>query len=53
MHASPAFIDPTDGKITDALSIAADKVELQNVDAKTALDEAVKTAQAALDEINK
>ena len=53
MHASPAFIDPTDGKITDALSIAADKVELQNIDAKTALDEAAKTAQAALDEINK
>ncbi len=53
MKASPAFIDPTDGKITDALSIAADKVELQNVDAKTTLDEAAKTAQAALDEINK
>ncbi|WP_010242718.1 ABC transporter substrate-binding protein [Peptoniphilus rhinitidis] len=53
MHASPAFIDPTDGKITDALSIAADKVELQNIDAKEALDEAAKTAQEALDAINK
>ncbi|MGN0144905.1 MAG: ABC transporter substrate-binding protein [Clostridium sp.] len=52
-HASPAFIDPTGGKITDALKIAADKVEIENVPAKEALDEAQKTAQEALDKLNK
>lgn len=50
-HSSPEFIDPTNGKITDALEKAADKVELQNVPAKTALDEAQKEAQEALDNI--
>lgn len=49
-NATPAFIDPTGGKITDALKIAADKVELENISAKEALDEAQKTAQKALDE---
>ncbi|WP_019155673.1 ABC transporter substrate-binding protein [Robertmurraya massiliosenegalensis] len=53
LHASPSFIDPTGGKITDALTIAADKVELQNVPAKEALDEAQEVAQDALDEVNK
>lgn len=52
-HASPMFIDPTDGKILDALKIAADKVEIENVSAKEALDEAQKTAQAALDKAGK
>ncbi|MDD7305762.1 MAG: ABC transporter substrate-binding protein [Peptoniphilaceae bacterium] len=52
LTASPAFIDPTDGKISDALSIAADKIELQNIPAKDALDEACKTAQEALDKVN-
>ncbi|WP_294373409.1 ABC transporter substrate-binding protein [uncultured Clostridium sp.] len=52
-HASQAFIDPTGGKISDALKIAADKVEIENVSAKEALDEAQKTAQKALDELNK
>lgn len=52
-HGTPALIDPTGGKIFDALSIAADKVELENVPAKEALDEAQKTAQEALDSINK
>lgn len=50
-HGTPALKDPTGGKIFDALSIAADKVELENVPAKEALDEAQKTAQEALDSI--
>ena len=37
------------GKILDALSIAADQVELENVPAQEALDEAQATAQEALD----
>ncbi|WP_321993459.1 ABC transporter substrate-binding protein [Clostridium butyricum] len=52
-HASQAFIDPTGGKISDALKIAADKVEIENVPAKEALDEAQKTAQKALDSVKK
>lgn len=52
-HASAAFVDPTNGKIYDALKIAADKVEIENVSAKEALDEAQKTAQKALDAANK
>lgn len=49
VHATKVFIDPTDGKITDALKNAADKVEIENVPAKEALDEAQKIAQEALD----
>ena len=45
------FIDPTGGKIYDALSIAVDKVQIENVDAQTALDEACEKAQAALDKV--
>lgn len=52
MHASPDPIDPTGGKIFDALSIAADKVEIENIPAREALREAAQTAQAALDEVN-
>ena len=52
-HGTPALIDPTGGKILDALSIAADKVELENIPAKEALDEAQKTAQEALDNTRK
>lgn len=48
-HATKVFVDPTDGKIYDALKIAADKVEIENISAKEALDEAQKTAQGALD----
>lgn len=44
--------DPTGGKIFDALKIAADKVEIENVPAKTALDEAQQTAQKALEKVN-
>ena len=52
-HATKVFIDPTGVKISDALKIAADKVEIENVSAKEALDEAQKTAQEALDKVNK
>ncbi len=51
-HASIRPIDPTGGEIYDALSVAADKVELEGVSAKEALDEAAETAQAALDKVN-
>lgn len=51
LTATPVFVDPTKGQIIDALKIAADKVELQNVPAKEALDEAQKVAQKALDEV--
>lgn len=51
-HASKAFIDPTGGKISDALKKAADKVELENVSAKEALDEAQKVAQEELSKVN-
>ncbi len=50
LTATPVFVDPTEGQIGDALNIAADKIELQNVPAKEALDEAQKVAQKALDE---
>ena len=49
--ASPNFIDPTNGKILDALTIAADQVEIQNVPAEKALKEAAKKAQRALDRV--
>ncbi len=49
-HGSIYPYDPTGGEIVDALSIAADKVELEGISAQEALDEAQATAQAALDE---
>lgn len=49
---TPRLLDPTGGKITQALSDAADQVELQNVPAKTALAKAQKAAQAALDAVD-
>ena len=52
-HGTSALIDPTGGKIIDALKVAADKVELENVSAQEALDEAQKTAQEALDAVAK
>ena len=52
-HGTPALTDPTGGKIFDALTMAADKVELENVPAKEALDEAQKIAQEALDSVSK
>lgn len=50
-HASAPFIDPTGGKIYDALNIAADKVEIENVPAAEALKEAKETAQRELDRL--
>lgn len=52
-HGTSALLDPTGGKIIDALKVAADKVELENVSAQEALDEAQKTAQEALDAVEK
>lgn len=52
LTATPRFIDPTGGKIFDALNIAADRVELENVPAKEALEEAYEAAQKALDEVH-
>ena len=49
-HGTVYPYDPTNGAIMDALKIAADKVEIDGISAKDALDEAQKTAQAALDE---
>lgn len=51
-YAVPAFIDPTGGAITDALKDAADKIQIENVPAKEALDEAAEKAQKALDKVN-
>lgn len=48
---SPTFIDPTNGKIMDALTKAADKVEIQNIPANEALKDAAKEAQVALDSV--
>ncbi|MBB3112409.1 multiple sugar transport system substrate-binding protein [Paenibacillus phyllosphaerae] len=50
-HGSAPFEDPTGGKITDALKIAADKVQIENVPAEQALKEAKETAQRELDRI--
>ncbi|WNS47078.1 ABC transporter substrate-binding protein [Paenibacillus sp. MMS20-IR301] len=50
-HASAPFQDPTGGKINDALKIAADKVQIENIPAAEALKEAQETAQAALDKL--
>jgi multiple sugar transport system substrate-binding protein len=52
-HASKPFQDPTGGKITDALKIAADKVQISNVPAAEALKEAKQTAQRELDKLTK
>lgn len=52
-HASAEFLDPTGGKILDALSKACDKVEIENVPAEKALKEAKEAAQKALDEVSK
>ncbi|MFB5676381.1 ABC transporter substrate-binding protein [Paenibacillus terreus] len=50
-HASEPFIDPTGGKIMDALKVAADKVQISNMPAEQALKEAKETAQRALDQV--
>ena len=43
------WVDPT-GKVEQALSDACDLIEIENVPAKEALDEAAEIAQQALDE---
>ena len=50
-HASLYPVDPTNGQVYDALKIAVDKIEIDNVPAQQALDEAQKTAQEALDAV--
>ncbi|WP_372661551.1 ABC transporter substrate-binding protein [Cohnella sp.] len=50
-HASSPFRDPTGGKINDALTIAADKVQIENISAAIALKEAKETAQRELDKL--
>ncbi|WP_422139604.1 extracellular solute-binding protein [Endozoicomonas sp. ALC020] len=51
--ASPDFLDPTNGKIMDALRVAADQIQIQNVPAEKALKQAAKKAQRALDRVNR
>jgi multiple sugar transport system substrate-binding protein len=51
--ATPPFVDPTGGKIYDALVKAADKVEIEGISAEKALKEAQKEAQRALDKVKK
>jgi multiple sugar transport system substrate-binding protein len=51
--ATPPFVDPTGGKIYDALVKAADKVEIEGVSAEKALKDAQKEAQRALDKVVK
>ncbi len=52
-YAVPEFIDPTGGAVTDALKEAVDQVEIENVPAKQALDEAAAKAQKELDKLSK
>ncbi|PZD95800.1 ABC transporter substrate-binding protein [Paenibacillus sambharensis] len=49
--ASSPYIDPTGGKINDALKIAADKVQIENIPAEKALKEAKEKAQKELDKV--
>lgn len=50
--ARPNFVDPTNGEINDALSIAADRIQLEGKSAEEALSEAQEKAQEALDSLN-
>lgn len=52
-HASVPFLDPTGGKITDALKVAADQVQINNMPAEQALKEAQAKAQSELDRVAK
>lgn len=49
MISTNIFYDPTGGKIYEALRIAAERVQIQNIPAKIALKEAQKIAQMELD----
>ena len=51
MHCTVYPHDPTNGAVIGALSIACDRVEIDNVPAQEALDEAQRVAQEALDEV--
>jgi len=51
--ASKIFLDPTNGQIVDALAVAADQVEIENIPAAQALKQAAIRAQRALDHINR
>lgn len=51
--AASDLVDPTNGKILDALAIAADKVQIENIPAETALKEAAKKAQRELNKVNR
>jgi multiple sugar transport system substrate-binding protein len=51
--ATAPFVDPTGGKIYDALEKAADKVEIEGITAEKALQEAQKEAQRELDKVGK
>lgn len=50
-YAVPTFIDPTGGAIQAALGDAVDKVQIENIPAQVALDEAAARAQAELDKL--
>ncbi|MDR2359848.1 MAG: ABC transporter substrate-binding protein [Oscillospiraceae bacterium] len=50
LHSRVLPVDPTGNLVYYALTIAADKVEIENFSAQEALDEAQEAAQAALDE---
>ena len=50
-YAVPQFVDPTGGAITGALKEAVDMVEIENIPAQEALDQAAKKAQRELDKI--
>ncbi|MDR1638371.1 MAG: ABC transporter substrate-binding protein [Clostridiales bacterium] len=50
-HGTPSSVDPTGGLVLYALNVAADKVEIENISAQEALDEAQAAGQEALDEI--
>lgn len=52
-YAVPEFVDPTGGSILDALKDAVDKVEIENLPAKEALNEAAAKAQRELDKLNR
>ncbi len=53
MTASKNIVDPTNGQIIDALAVAADQVQIENIPAETALKQAAKKAQRALDRVNR
>ncbi|ATW28374.1 ABC transporter substrate-binding protein [Candidatus Formimonas warabiya] len=49
--ATRMFFDPTGGKIYEALKVAAEKVEIHNIPAQTALKEAKEKSQRELDKV--